>query len=142
MRKMARGKINFAWEWHKFIQHVSKNMHQSSISAPRGANWPRGVSLFAPSGSLGELPGASEDRRRRRLTWISPSPHPITPRKTNAVRLGSSLRLGYWATRQPTRAYRGRGGRICGTSKPPNHKISCFKHPPEFSKARFMRIIY
>ena len=59
VRKMARGKINFAWEWHKFIRNLLKNMHKSLILTFRGAKRPRGVSLFAPSGSLGQPRGAS-----------------------------------------------------------------------------------
>ena len=64
------------------------------LGEPRGPNWTRGGLILTFSGSLGELRGASEDRRRRRrrLTWISPSPHPITPRKKYVVRPGSSLR--------------------------------------------------
>ena len=80
-------------------------------SAPPGGKWPVAIPIslesgivFEPGGAkrfraaliLGHLPSRNESivrnlghlpsggdrrRRRRRLTWISPSPHPITPRK-------------------------------------------------------------
>ena len=36
------------------------------LGEPRGPNWTRGGFILTFSGSLGELRGASEDRRRRR----------------------------------------------------------------------------
>ena len=56
--KMARGEINFAWEWHKFIQKILKNMHESLILAPRGAKRLRGVSLFVSPGPAFAAPGS------------------------------------------------------------------------------------
>ena len=102
--RFLRENVQIGWEGLQIL--ASKNWMDRGMNRPRGKSpsVPKKLpkhcffvekpafttvwgSLGQPpgaSGSLGELRGASEDRRRRRrrrLTWISPSPHPITPRK-------------------------------------------------------------
>ena len=104
-KKMARGNIDFAWEWHRFGISNSKNAWEwhrfDAKTLESGIVFELGVSIslkkfivFDPqitktleSGIVFKILGprlpdqGNTPRRRRRLTWISPSPQPITPRK-------------------------------------------------------------
>ena len=93
VRKMARGKTNFAWEWRRFIHFGREG---AWFWRSRGASGTkldeRGLDfdvLGEPRGASGSLGGPSTTTTTH-LDIPSPT-YPITPRKKHVVRLGSSL---------------------------------------------------
>jgi len=104
-KKIARGNIDFAWEWHRFRISNSKNAWEwhrfEAKTLESGIVFKLGVSISLKKCIVFELQKTKTlesgivfkilgprlpdqgNTPRRRLTWISQSPQPITPRKKN-----------------------------------------------------------